>query len=164
MVEVVQVRDGLDSDVGWILDLGAALFEDLGDYREILGHWLALPRTRILIAELEGASVGFALISPGRSIGFLWRPWAELVGIGVLPQYRGRGVGRRLMGTVVEVADQWRAREVRLHTAGSNHRGQAFFDRHGFRSVASDGSVYPSGETAVSMVRSLPAGRTDSAS
>ena len=73
MVEVVQVRDGLDSDVGWILDLGAALFQDLGDYREILGHWLELPRTRILVAELEGESVGFALISPGRSIGFLWR-------------------------------------------------------------------------------------------
>ena len=153
----VQIREGEDADVEWILDMGEQLFHDLGDYREILGHWLEVSRTRVLVAELEGRHIGFALLSPGRSIGFLWRPWAELVGIGIVEEHRGRGAGRQLVRASFEVAGQWRAREMRLHTARSNLRGQAFFVHHGFREVPGDGAVYPSGESAVSMVRSLGA-------
>ena len=151
----VKIREGEDADVEWILDMGEQLFQDLGDYREILGHWLEVPRTRVLVAELDCRHVGFALLSPGRSIGFLWRPWAELVGIGIVEEHRGRGAGQQLVRASFEIAAQWRAREMRLHTARSNRRGQAFFAHHGFREVPGDGAVYPSGESAVSMVRSL---------
>jgi ribosomal protein S18 acetylase RimI-like enzyme len=151
----VQIREGEDPDAGWILDLGEELFHHLGDYREILGHWLELPRTKVLVAESDAERIGFTLLSPGRSIGFLWRPWAELVGIGVEQEHRGRGVGQQLLVAAIDVATEWRASEVRLHTAAGNQIGQSFFHRHGFRTVADDASVYPSGETAVSMARSL---------
>ena len=150
-----QIRGGEESDIAWILDLGDELFQHLGDYREILGHWMELPRTKLLIAEIAGERAGFALMAPGRSIGFLWRPWAELVGIGMQETHRRLGVGQQLLETAIDVAVDWRAREIRLHTAAGNLAGQSFFQRHGFRQVSADGSVYPSGEVAVSMVRSL---------
>ncbi len=159
----VQIREGGEADAGWILDLGDELFHHLGDYREILGHWLEVPRTKVLVAEYDHEKIGFTLMSPGRSIGFLWRPWAELVGIGTDGKHRRNGVGRELLLAAVDVATQWRAREIRLHTASGNHEGQAFFRRHGFRTTAGNDAVYPSGETAVSMVLPVADSRSSAA-
>ena len=155
MEEPIEIRQGTVSDEPWILDLGEELFCDLGNYREILGHWLALPKTMPLVAFSGEAQLGFALVSPERSIGFLYRPWAELVGIGVCAGNRRQGTGSALLRETLQIAARWRAREVRLHTAVSNRTGQKFFESQGFDFDSREVVFYPSGEEAVKMVLPL---------
>ncbi len=151
----MQIRRGGAADHEWILSLGGSLFEELGDYRDILGHWLELPRTLALVGEEGAERCGFALVAPRREIGFLWRPWMELVGIGTTETTRRRGVGTLLLDAVVEAAIERRAREIRLHTAVNNTVAQAFFAARGFRGEAADSALYPSGVPARAMVRVL---------
>lgn len=151
----MQIRRGGAADHEWILSLGGSLFEELGDYRDILGHWLQLPRTLALVGEEGAERCGFALVAPRREIGFLWRPWMELVGIGTTEPARRRGIGTLLLDAVVEVALERHAREIRLHTAVNNTAAQAFFGARGFRGEAAGSALYPSGVPARAMVRVL---------
>jgi ribosomal protein S18 acetylase RimI-like enzyme len=147
-----RIRRGEARDEGWILGLGEELFGDLGDYREILGHWLKVPSAVTWVAEREAGLCGFSMVARRHALGFLWRPWVELVGIGTTPEARRCGVGRQLLGAATATGRDWHAREMRLHTALGNETGQAFFRASGFRSQPDGTAVYPSGERALPMV------------
>lgn len=150
-----EIRLGQARDEGWILDLGEELFHDLGDYREILGHWLAVPGAVTWVAEGSAGLCGFSLVARRHGLGFLWRPWVELVGIGTTASARRCGVGGQLLQAATATGREWHAREMRLHTARGNESGQAFFSARGFRSLPGQAAFYPSGEPALPMVRSL---------
>ena len=61
------------------------------------------PKFEVLIAEMDGQQVGFALFFPTYST---WegRPGIHLEDIFVLEQVRGQGVGRKLMATLATIA------------------------------------------------------------
>lgn len=94
-------------------------------------------RGRVLVGELDGEVVGFALLRPsgdddaGDGIG-------ELDGFYVAPAAWGRGVGRALLGATL---DQLRAdgfRQATLWTAIDNHRPRRIYETGGWRM---DGAV-----------------------
>jgi GNAT superfamily N-acetyltransferase len=62
-------------------------------------------------------------------------PEAEL-GIGLLPFYRGRGIGKALVGQAVGWAWKARITHLVLTTKRNNHRAVRLFERFGF--VAAD--------------------------
>lgn len=62
-------------------------------------------------------------------------PWGEvlyIVSVGVLPRYRGRGIGRRLIEREIEIARRMGVEKVQLigHT-----RSQPLYERIGFKAV-----------------------------
>ncbi len=61
------------------------------------------PAAEVLIGELDGRPVGFALFFPNFST-FLARPGLYLEDLFVLPDARGRGVGRALLTAVARLA------------------------------------------------------------
>ena len=61
------------------------------------------PAAEVLIGELDGRPAGFALYFPNFST-FLARPGVYLEDLFVLPEARGRGVGRALLTAVAAVA------------------------------------------------------------
>ena len=61
------------------------------------------PAADVLIGELDGRPVGFALFFPNFST-FLARPGIYLEDLFVLPEARGRGVGKALLTAVARVA------------------------------------------------------------
>lgn len=63
------------------------------------------PGAEVLIAELDGRPVGFALFFPNFST-FLARPGIYLEDLFVLPDARGRGVGKTLLTAVAKLAVQ----------------------------------------------------------
>jgi GNAT superfamily N-acetyltransferase len=63
----------------------------------------ARPAAEVLIAELAGAAVGFALFFPSYST-FLARPGLYLEDLFVDPAARGRGVGVALMSALARIA------------------------------------------------------------
>ena len=61
------------------------------------------PAAEVLIGDLDGRPVGFALFFPNFST-FLAKPGIYLEDVFVLPEARGRGVGRALLAAVAKVA------------------------------------------------------------
>lgn len=65
----------------------------------------ARPAAEVLIAQLAGAPVGFALFFPSYST-FLAKPGLYLEDLFVQPAARGHGVGRALMSALARIAVQ----------------------------------------------------------
>ncbi|WP_372594529.1 N-acetyltransferase family protein [Actinotalea sp.] len=87
------------------------------------------PRTRVLVAEEDGAVAGFAMIGPSRDedaeLGGL-----EIYSIYLQPEAWGHGVARELMRTILaEVPSEV---PVTLWVLAANARARHFYRRHGF--------------------------------
>ena len=153
--ESVELRLGRLEDRDFVIELAVDTFATLGDYRSTMQSWLDGPDSVAIIANEHGARLGFALLAARRAIGFGRRPNAELLAIALLPQARGRGVGRLLLDRAELVARGWDADEMRLHTARSNIRAQRFFRAARYEPRDGAASTYPSGEGALAFARSL---------
>ena len=86
-----------------------AVYEKLEDQAKATADDLARhlfgdrPAAEVLIAEVEGAPVGFALFFPTFST-FRGQPGLYLEDLFVRPEFRGRGIGKKLMASVAKVA------------------------------------------------------------
>jgi len=76
------------------------LADDAGLHATLFGE---RPAAEVLLAELAGAPVGFALFFPSYST-FLARPGLYLEDLFVDPAARGRGVGQALMSALARIA------------------------------------------------------------
>lgn len=106
----------------------ATPFQSVGEWRNRLSNHDG--RVRALAAFVSGALVGsaalFANPSPRlrHALGF---------GISVDLEFQGRGIGRALMRSCLELADSWLgARRVALEVYVDNERAQALYRQFGF--------------------------------
>ncbi len=68
---------------------------------------------------------------------------AEVVRIGVFPQYRGRGVGERLLRAGIERCSELGAAEINLEVRRSNAPARALYEKLGFVTVGQRKNYYP---------------------
>jgi GNAT superfamily N-acetyltransferase len=107
----IHVRQARVDDVPVILALITALaeYEKLSNEvvatEDELRRWLfgEKPMAEVLMAECEGRPVGFALFMHNFST-FLARPGIYLEDLFVVPEWRGRGIGRRLLQALAAIA------------------------------------------------------------
>lgn len=100
-----------ESDVALILEfirklaeyerLSAEVIADEGAVREAL--FSARPAAEVVIAYWADEPVGFAVYFPSFST-FVGRPGLYLEDLFVVPSFRGRGVGKALLGFVANIA------------------------------------------------------------
>jgi putative acetyltransferase len=85
----------------------------------------------LLVAELNGAVVGTAALHP---VGAqMRRRHAWMLGISVLPEAQGRGVGSALMAALCDYADNWvGALRLELTVYVDNARAMALYRKFGF--------------------------------
>lgn len=102
---------------------------------------------------------------PGRPLGFLMARVAaedaEIIAIGVLPDGRGRGVGRQLVAAALDGARARGATALFLEVAEDNVAARALYAACGFAAVGRRPAYYrrPGGRVAaVVLRRDLPAG------
>jgi phosphinothricin acetyltransferase len=91
------------------------------------------PRHPVFVAEAEGAGVGWASLNV-----FNARPAYQYVAdlsVYVERSWRGRGVGRRLLAHLVEVAPGLGYHKLVLAAFPFNRAGMALYERLGFRTV-----------------------------
>jgi putative acetyltransferase len=84
-----------------------------------------------LVAEIDGSVVGSAGLHPvGPQIR---RRHVAMLGISVIPEAQGRGVGSALMQALCDYADRWgHVLRIELTVFTDNHRAIALYRRFGF--------------------------------
>jgi GNAT superfamily N-acetyltransferase len=89
-----------------------------------------IQRDEVLIARIDGVVAGRMVLES------VYHPFAELVNLEVAPQYRGRGVGSRLVGEAVRRAGERGFMAVFLQTEIDNTSAHKLYTRMGFLPTA----------------------------
>jgi N-acetylglutamate synthase-like GNAT family acetyltransferase len=105
---------------------------------EVLWQPLDLPRDTRASFKLEGESIELIAVNNARLVGGLVANWlssteVELRHIAVQPDYHGQGVGRRLVGTLVERVKQTGGGSVQTYARNTS---EGFFARLDFIPVS----------------------------
>lgn len=99
---------------------------------------LSDPLAKFLLAEIEGAIVGYAKLLPGKIPACVTGPNPiELVRLYVDKNCLGAGVGNDLMQASLDEARSLGHRAIYLGVWEHNHRAQSFYFRWNFRVVGS---------------------------
>jgi ribosomal protein S18 acetylase RimI-like enzyme len=97
--------------------------------------WLADVDYRLCLAELKGAPVGFAVLSPPDLPVAVTQNDIELKRIYLLHRFQGGGLGRRLLEWSVAEARAQGRRRLLLGVKADNTAALAFYDRVGFARI-----------------------------
>lgn len=98
------------------------------------------PAAEALIAMAGGKAVGYALFFQNFST-FLGRPGVYLEDLFVLPDYRGRGIGRRLLERVAQIAVSRRCGRLEWAVLDWNKKAIGFYERLGAKAM-SEWTIY----------------------
>ena len=91
----------------------------------------------LFVAAAGDRTVGFISgeLRQGSST-FLPRTWASVDDVFVEPEYRNRGMGRALLQSVRDWAQERGADGISLQVAAANARGRKFYEDLGFREIS----------------------------
>lgn len=89
------------------------------------------PTTLVYLAYAGGEVVGIATCFVGFST-FYARPLVNIHDLGVVPAFRGRGVGRELLAAVEAKARELGCCKITLEVLSDNVRARAIYERAGF--------------------------------
>lgn len=109
---------------------------------------MAEASTNVIVAELDGAAVGFALMKYGEAT-------AHLLLMAVRRDARRQGVGRALLRWLEAVAVAAGIAHIRLEARADNRQALAFYARLGFAQHALAQGYYAPGIDAVVLERRL---------
>jgi ribosomal-protein-alanine N-acetyltransferase len=142
-----QIRMAEPGDAASIHQLESSCFAEPWSLRAIDG---ALHDTKycVVVAQINDAVVGFEL---GWSVG----DEGEIARVGVLPEFRKRGLASQLlMRTLVEM-ERRAVTEMFLEVRSSNLAAIALYLHCGFQEIGTRPKYYSDGEDALLMHRSL---------
>ena len=151
----VSIRRGRAEDAAPLARFGARVFHesfaadndpaDMMAYMaaayspEQQGRELADPENTYLVAESEGAIIGYVLIRRGDELPecVTIRPSAEIARFYVDKAWHGEGIARRLMAAAMDDMRARGAHGVWLGVWEHNVRAVRFYEKHGFRDIGS---------------------------
>lgn len=149
---IPHIRRATPSDANLLAELGATTFsetfaadnsaEDMAAYLaasfspEKQAAELSDPLSTFLIAEINGSTVGYAMLRPNEPAKRVSneRP-VELVRLYVSGQWHGRGIGAALMQACLDEARRQDYRTLWLGVWEHNNRAQAFYRKWKFHQV-----------------------------
>ena len=105
----------------------------------------------------DGLIVGYGILSTGAGE-------AHLLNLCVGPEHRGRGLGRHLLGRLLEIAKWNRAERIFLEVRPSNPLAKALYQSVGFKQVGVRPRYYPAKdgrEDAIVMVLEIAGGNPE---
>ncbi|WP_428102649.1 N-acetyltransferase family protein [Candidatus Rariloculus sp.] len=98
------------------------------------------PTTLVLLAVLDGRPIGVAACFFGFST-FRARPLLNIHDLAVLPEYRGNGIGRLLLGDAEKRARQRGCCKLTLEVRTDNNRARKLYERLGFQTTVGGDSA-----------------------
>jgi len=133
------IREAKESDLLTIKQLTFELIETMGDTEGIdvkliaenCQNFLSEANSHILVAEIGGVVVGFVNFATRKTI--LHRGLSGLIDeLIVAKSYRGKGVGKQLLSSVIEKSRQLGCCEVEISTEKTNIKAREFYRQCGF--------------------------------
>lgn len=106
------------------------------------------PLRPVVVAEVEGVVVGYAVIALAGDI-------ADLMRIAVREPFRRSGVASLLSDDAERLGAAAGADRMALEVAASNTGAQGFYGARGYLEIARRRAYYPNGDDAVVMIRAL---------
>ena len=132
---IIEVLDSYAADpIGEWEPLSAAVRERL--IPALRDH----PTTLVLLAVLDGRPVGVAVCFFGFST-FRARPLLNIHDLAVLPEYRGNGIGRVLLGEAEKRARLCGCCKLTLEVRTDNNRACKLYERCGFKTTVGGDSA-----------------------
>ena len=102
------------------------------EVRRALAGLLASPQHgAVIVAELQGAPIGYLVLTLGYSLEFLGRD-AFIDEIYLRDEHRGKGLGDRAIALAVEKCRELGVRALHLEVDHVNPRARALYERLGF--------------------------------
>ena len=142
------IRAAEEEDLAEILKIQALCFKEPWSM-EALESTFAHPRAIVQVVRDEEGVVGF-------TIALSAADECELLSVAVQPEYKRRGLGRRLCKTLEQHAHKLGARAIYLEVRASNEVARAFYVVMGYEFVAKRKHYYQDGEDALIMRTTLP--------
>lgn len=149
-------RKANSADLPSIIELSKRVFSIYGPYDEIIAGWASLAHTATVVVEEMGQPRGFAMINLAPRAQD--RANGELLAIAIFPEFHGRGIGKKLLKYMEDLARSLSIGELFLHTAVNNESARRFFMENGFLPRDVVGCYYPLGQKAMEMSKKLPSG------
>lgn len=143
----IMIRRFKPSDLGSAMELDSEVF---GGYDPAIftAFYEYYPRTS-LVAEINGQVVGFVL-------GFKHIPLeGRIFWLAVRPGYQSRGIGRKLLNSILRTFRFMGAMSATLEVRISNKKAQSLYCSMGFDMVTIYPGYYSNGEPAIIMKRRL---------
>ena len=160
------IRDAGPDELDGLLEVVMDAYSQFGEflppafaaeYRQEVADVLRNPNTQVLVAEDGGATAGTVAFYPEGGFYHESVPadWACLRTLAVLPECRGRGIGRALMEETVRRARGLGRSRMLLHTLPFMSAARALHESVGFRR-APELDVDYSTVTALAYLMDLP--------
>ncbi|MDD3921776.1 MAG: GNAT family N-acetyltransferase [Eubacteriales bacterium] len=131
----VSLRKATNADAAEITRQNRIYFQDEKDSVEQPGDGVPLPEDEekrgmtIYLAQKDGQTVGKVNLELIEGAGAVY-------GLGILPEYRGRGYGRALLLLAVQALKRGNARDIRLQVAAKNETALRLYLSCGFRQTS----------------------------
>ncbi|MCL5437324.1 MAG: GNAT family N-acetyltransferase [Candidatus Thermoplasmatota archaeon] len=113
----------------------------------ILRAFLMNPFSRTYVIEQDGIVASEIIIIHRRSV--------EIASIAVLPEARGRGIAKALLGKAEQIATKKRISTLTLHVAVDNTPAIKLYEKEGYRACEVISEYYGSGLSALYMKKEL---------
>jgi len=127
-VNDITLRLACGDDVRWLDHVAPDVFDEKPT-KKLLEGFLAASGHSLLLAECDGKVVGKC------SAMIHWRPdkLAELYidEIDVTPDFRKQGIAKRLLGRMLELADEWDCEECWVGTEKDNIAARKLYESNG---------------------------------
>lgn len=140
-------RDWTEADIPTIAELEKSCFSDAWSEQTFFSAFRSPYFTGVLLEE-NGEVVAYACAS------VLFEE-AEIGVVAVAREWRGRGVGKRLLSELLSRAKRLGAEKVFLEVRVSNESALALYRGAGFEGFGVRKRYYPDGEDAVLMKKEL---------
>ena len=145
-----KIRRGHMHDLDALVALENAVFTTDILSRRSFRHFLASPKSSLIVAEDSGKLAGYALVlHPARS------KLARLYSIAVAPHIASRGIGPLLLAAAEAAAARRRRRAMRLEVHEHNTRAIGRYEKSGYRLFGRHRRYYDDGGDALRFVKPL---------
>lgn len=149
----IQIRQAGREDLDTLFALDQTCFRpgiaySLAELRYFLFH----ARSASVVAEDSTGILGFAIVQFGLAQG---RRVGHIITIDVDPSLRRNGIGRALMGSLLDLCRERQAALLRLEVAVDNDPAIAFYLQSGFRETGRIPGFYMGRLDALTMEREL---------
>ena len=120
--------------------------------RRLMRQLLTDPESATWIAEADAAMAGFIIVAWSREEDLLA---AYLHTLEVLPEARGKGLGKALLAATVTSARTAASDLIWLHVEENNQKAIALYERCGFTCVGREENYYPQRKAALVYLKNL---------